>query len=343
MAIKNKSNFALKMEQMKCGEVYRDLDGNLNYVCNCCSFEFLSAPDFEEHIIIQFTVINSPKEEKYIETTPTRIIDDSNQNYSIEIEPVLTNHIEIQGDEADEEDDDEEEEEDDYDDVDEEEDIDDDGTFQEAEFIIETETIVQDILNEVTDESMFKCDCCDKTYACRGLRQQHIHNYSDESKSCKLCPAYYEKETELNAHKKVHNLANTLECPHCMEVFASINKLKRHLTTSKTEMGLPPVKRNRKLAIKQSPDSIEQIEFDESKIIEDDFEVETGEKKRQKFVCKICRKEYSYLHYLKKHLKRHVDNTLNHACEICGHEFKLRQNLTAHMRTHTGEKPFKCR
>lgn len=321
---------------MKCGEVYRDLDGNFNYVCNCCSFEFLSAPDFEEHIVVQVSM-DSPigKEEKMYDGT----IESTDQNYSIEIEPVLNHHDQIIDDEDDVEEEEEEDEEEEDD-----ENMEDDATFEETEFIIESDSVVHDLLNDLKeDESMFKCECCDKTYACRGLRQQHMHNFSDESKSCELCPAYYEKETELNAHKKVHNLANTLECPHCLEIFASVNKLKRHLTSSKSEMGIPAAKRTRKSTIKKTTvDEIDPIEFDDSKVMED-FEVETGDKKRHKFVCKICRKEYSYLHYLKKHLKRHSDNTLNHSCEICGHEFKLRQNLTAHMRTHTGEKPFKCR
>lgn len=307
-----------KMEQMKCGEVYRDLDGNFNYVCNCCSFEFLSAVDFEEHIIVHVSLdLPDSKDE-------ATLIDSTNGNYSIIIEPVLNSIDEEMADEEDE--------------------IDlNDETFEE-EFIVETESTVQDIINELADESMIKCECCDKLYACRGLKQQHLHNYIEENKACKLCPAFYEKESDLNAHKKVHNLANTLECPHCLEVFASVNKLKRHLTSTKSELGLPTPKRTRKTVLKKEVSDSGEFD-DDNQMLNDDFEVEAepGDKKRQKFVCKICRKEYSYMHYLKKHLKRHLDNTLNHVCQICGHEFKLRQNLTAHMRTHTGEKPFKCR
>lgn len=348
------------MEQSKCGEVYRDLDGNFSYVCNCCSFDFVSASDFEQHIIH----VPILKDERLSND------DSPEQNYSIQIEPVL-----IRDEIGDDDDDIEEEDEiamsefdgdgdgggggivvvDDgiYDDDDE---IDEEIEFKETEFIIESESTLQDdILINISDESMFRCDCCDKTYACRGLKLQHLLNHMDESKLCKLCPAYYEKEAEFNAHQKVHNLANTMACPHCFEVFASVNKLKRHLTPSINEMGLPAAKRTRKsAALKKNQESeVDDVDFDyENKLAEtvatnaaddDDFEVEGSDKKRQKFVCKICRKEYSYMHYLKKHLKRHSDNTLNHACEVCGHEFKLRQNLTAHMRTHTGEKPFKCR
>lgn len=358
------------MEQVKCGEVYRDLDGNFNYVCNCCSYEFLSAPDFEQHIAIHAS-LNGPllKDETLSIDNPHS----PEQNYSIQIEPVSLNAdkaMMMNMNELGDEDDEEEYEDDgdgsgdggggilivrdgidadDYDDVDEDDDdMDKEIEFKETEFIIDSESMSQDVLISISDESMFKCDCCDKTYACRGLRQQHLLKFMEEDKMCKLCPAYYEKEAELNAHKKVHNLANTMPCPHCLEVFASVNKLKRHLTSSKTELGLTAAgTRARKPVLKKRRrqiDDDDDVDFDyEQKTSsadaggDDDYEVE-GDKRHQKFTCKICGKEYSYMHYLKKHLKRHSDDTLNHKCEICNHVFKLRQNLTAHMRVHTGGK-----
>lgn len=317
------------MEQTKCAEVYRDADGNFNYVCTCCAFEFLSAAELEEHIVMHVSMGND-----FIKEEDDELIDDlhtiDEKNIRIEIEPVL-----VDGNDRI---------------IDANTDEDDEITYEDAEFIIDTMPSVQDILNELSDsmQTVFRCNCCDKIYACRGLRQQHIHKYSDESKSCKQCPAYYEKESELNAHKKVHNLANTLECPHCAEIFASVNKFKRHLTSSQRELGISSAKRSRK--INQAKPKIEddeedeEVDIDDERMAEEDIEIEEGgSKKRQKFVCKLCQKEYSYLHYLKKHMKRHSENTLNHSCDVCGREFKLRQNLTAHIRTHTGEKPFKCR
>lgn len=271
------------MEQFKCGEIYRDMDGKLSYACLSCPIDFLSSIEFEEHIIIHYV------DPKY------NVSELSQENSSlIKIESLLADD-----DYADEEQEQGEEEVEEY-----------EGEEYEGEI---------EVLEEYEPEfdRIVKCHCCDQFYPCQGLKEQHLRKEEDPDKNCGICPAYFEKNNELAAHRKIHNLAEPITCNHCLEVFATQKKLQCHLTQQKTT----PKKRKR----------------------DEDVPIDENDKNKAKYSCDLCSKEYTYLHYLKQHLKRHSDNTLNHACDVCGHEFKLRQNLLAHMRIHTGEKPFTCK
>lgn len=302
------------MDQIKCGDVFRDADGNFNYTCTCCEFEFMTAIDFEEHVNAHFPqffeVVSESEPKLCIIQSSIKTEDLSKYSVLIENEPDETNDPDEHLDDVD--------------------DANDDDGFEGFEFVEPEEqdvlATVNDILDQLgKDRGTFPCDCCHENYNCAGLKQQHLHKYADLTKSCAECPAYYEKEHELNAHKKLHNLANTMICPFCFEIFSSISKIKRHLhyTSASINNG----------SRKPSPKKRKINEAPTTNVVSVDLGA-----KRVKYVCDICQKEYAYLHYLKEHLKRHSENTLLHTCQVCGHEFKLRQNLTAHMRTHTGEK-----
>lgn len=164
---------------------------------------------------------------------------------------------------------------------------------------------------ETDYEKIVQCNCCNEYYACQGLMERHLRKEEDPHKLCGECPAYFDKRDQLLAHRKIHNLPDVFTCTHCLEAFPTEKKLDAHLTPPNVTAKKPVIKRD----------------------VESPIE-EPAEKGKSKYTCDLCNKEYTYLHYLKQHLKKHKDNTLMHSCDVCGHEFKLRQNLLAHMRTH---------
>lgn len=268
------------MEQYKCGEIYRDIEGRMSYACSSCTADFLSAIEFEEHVIEHFLEV-----ETYDEQTSLIKIETLGVAEYINDDPV-------------------------------EEEMEEGDLFDEIE-------VLED--NDTDYDKFVQCSCCNEYYACQGLMEKHLRKKEDPDSVCGECPAYFEKNDQLLAHRKIHNSANLFTCNQCLEVFATEKKLEAHRTPPLPPPP-PPQKTSPKKQLKQ-----EKRERSASP------SEEPAEKGKSKYTCDLCNKEYTYLHYLKQHLKKHKDNTLMHSCDVCGHEFKLRQNLLAHMRIHTGK------
>jgi len=59
------------------------------------------------------------------------------------------------------------------------------------------------------------------------------------------------------------------------------------------------------------------------------------------FECELCKKQFTKIEILKRHIKTHMKEK-EFKCSYCTKTFDRRDVLNDHVRNHTGEKPFEC-
>ena len=60
------------------------------------------------------------------------------------------------------------------------------------------------------------------------------------------------------------------------------------------------------------------------------------------FACELCKKQFTKIEILKRHIKTHMKEK-EFKCSYCTKTFDRRDVLNDHVRNHTGEKPFQVR
>lgn len=201
-------------EKVRCGEVYRNLNGNemfqkFYYRCLECSLDFESSTEFEEHVIAHY------------------LQDDEQDCTEVDNAKNNENVISISSDEEDEEE---------------------NGYLYafEVASLVEENISENDLPLPLMQMLGEHSDSCDQTiqlsesdgddersvvFPCDGLRKQALHQYSEHC--CTQCPAYFNTKSELNFHLHIHTLPNTVVCQHCYEAFANVIKLNEHISLTK--------------------------------------------------------------------------------------------------------------
>lgn len=200
-------------EKVRCGEVYRNLNGNemfqkFYYRCSECSMDFESSTEFEEHVIVHLlgetTSADNVKNNENIISISSGEDDDEEDNdylYAFEVASLV------------------------------EENVSENDLPLLMQMLGDPQTDICDKaavqMDSKSDEENEKLD----TFPCDGLRRQALHQYSEHC--CTQCPAYFNTKSELIFHLHVHTLSNKVACPHCYEVFPNLPKLNEHLLTQK--------------------------------------------------------------------------------------------------------------
>lgn len=196
-------------EKVRCGEVYRNLNGNemfqkFYYRCLECSMDFESSTEFEEHVIVHYlqddsdpTVVENTKSNENIINVSSGEDDDEAENdylYAFEVASLVEENV------------------------------------SENDLPL---PLMQMLGEHSMDNSCGSDDEDQKKIAfpCDGLRRQALAQYSEHC--CTQCPAYFNAKSELIFHLHVHTLPNTVACQHCYEVFPNSPKLNKHLNSAK--------------------------------------------------------------------------------------------------------------
>lgn len=275
-------------QKIRCGEVYRNLNGNemfqkFYYRCLECSMDFESSPEFEEHVIVHYLQ----------EDEDCRVIDTTNETKDV---------IAISSD-------------------DENSDDDDDDAYALLHEAVEVTSLVEENISENdlplplmqmlseqspdSSEQMIKLNAesddeeeTNVAFSCEGLRRQALHQYSEPEKCCTQCPAYFTTKSDLNLHLHIHTLPNTVTCSHCYEVFTNTFELNGHIRVkrrklykvnrNKEDNSLPSNKVNKKNRNQNTANSTDlktqnnEFQVNNSKKKNDNLETSTKQNKNNK-------------------------------------------------------------
>lgn len=205
-------------------------------------------------------------------------------------------------------------------------------TVPESEIYLEIQ-----YLNENDRILEYSCDMCEKSFATRQERNNHIDDHF-KSYNCKTCGETFIGDRQFEHHRlsnkciaktKIDN--TTYECFLCHKSsFFSLRSLKIHFNRIHKEKKKNDVENKCEYC---------QKNFSNIYILKSHINQIHLEGKR--FVCDDCGKEFNRASNLRWHQLIH-QNELPCICKICGKSFRTLSGLNLHKRTHTGEKPYKC-
>lgn len=193
-------------EKIRCGEIYRNLNGNemfqkFYYRCLVCSMDLESSTEFEEHVIEHFLNEDEDCEMGGNGNGQKDVIDLSSEDEDEEAYALLHEAVEITS-------------------------LVEDDSDMPAPLMESHCSDIEADEDETDDE---EDDEEAAAFPCDGLRRQALHHYSEPEKCCTECPAYFTSALDLENHVRIHRLRNIVACTHCYEVFASNITLNQHI------------------------------------------------------------------------------------------------------------------
>ena len=190
------------------------------------------------------------------------------------------------------------------------------------------------------DESLFKCEFCDKTFQTNLKLDCHRKiTHKQERQKCGLCGKTFLTKRLLKIHiQNIHDQGekNRIACKYCDKIFIRYNSISRHIRDVHEK------KRDHKCYICQKTfkrhvqltTHIESIHNLKSRNVHGCT---------KKFECDVCGKTCDQLSSLIAHKNFiHGMKTPQYKCEICGKLYHGKSYLNAHVKQYHEEGHFEC-
>lgn len=192
----------------------------------------------------------------------------------------------------------------------------------------------------------FSCHICSKKFQTFILLNRHM-NVHFSNAVCETCGAGFMTHQRLMLHKEIH-LPGGYPCDKCKKVYTTSSNLKYHV--EKTHEGAT------KMRMLRCPHCSERFteHFRKLKHLKEvhgitfTFECEvcksvfpsrrgltthTNKFHSEKTQCELCKKSFSCITTLKKHMISHTGER-DYVCNVCQKAYRHQKSLKQHMKTH---------